>query len=695
MKSIRQKLVVSTLILVILPFLISNIANNYYMKSNYQKELTKDNKELATTLADQVTSFIQRGFSITEQITFNNDVKGFIPEAQVKVVKDVIEKNPYFDLLYIQGTDGMQTARTSGELGDRSNRWWFTKVVDEREAFVSKSYYSLSGNVPVTTIAMPINDNNGTFVGVMGADIKLNVLQEIIDKNSGGSKYAFIIDGEGVVIAHPDSVQVSELYNYKTMKKVVLKKDDKGNIMMDADGNQLTEELEIKVPTKQKEIVEKALNGETGTATYKNNEGTEVVSAYASINLPGVSDKWAVITVEDKADAMNFITYTQYFSIIICFAVIIIAGILTSILANRIAKPIKKSSEYLSQIAKGDFTIDVDSKFTARKDEVGTIANGIKDMKDSLKRLVSSISTESIRIETEVDNVVTNMAKLNDNLESVSATTEELAASTEESAATSQQMSETTQEIERAVHSIAENSQKGAIAAKDISQRAMETKGSVSDSQRRAMTLLKDTKGQLEKAIEDSKVVEQINVLTDSIMQITEQTNLLALNAAIEAARAGEAGKGFSVVAEEIRKLAEQSKTAVMRIQEVTDRVTSTVVNLSDSSNNLLTFVSTDVNNDYKNMLEVVEKYNEDAKFVDDLVSEFSSTSEELLASIENILEGIDGVAQAANESAIGTTEIAGRVSDANIMSSVITEKVTTTKESAEKLKEEISVFKL
>ncbi|NLZ80219.1 MAG: methyl-accepting chemotaxis protein, partial [Clostridiales bacterium] len=360
-----------------------------------------------------------------------------------------------------------------------------------------------------------------------------------------------------------------------------------------------------------------------------------------------------------------------------------------------IAMPIHKSSEYLSHITEGDFTIEVDPTFIARKDEIGTIAIGIRDMQDSLRRLVSSISAESVRIETEVDNVVTSISRLNDNLESVSATTEQLAAGTEESAATSQQMSETTQKIETAVHSIAENSQKGAVAAKDISQRAMETKDTVSESQRRAMTLLDESKGQLEKAIEDSKVVEQISILTDSIMEITEQTNLLALNAAIEAARAGETGKGFSIVAEEIRKLAEQSRTAVMRIQEVTNRVTSAVTNLTENSSNLLAFVSTDVNNDYNHMLEVVELYNNDAKFVDDLVSEFSATSEELLSSIETIIEGIDGVAQASNESAIGTTEIAGRVSDTNIMSSVITEEVTKTKESAVKLKEDISVFKL
>jgi hypothetical protein len=127
------------------------------------------------------------------------------------------------------------------------------------------------------------------------------------------------------------------------------------------------------------------------------------------------------------------------------------------------------------------------------------------------------------------------------------------------------------------------------------------------------MRRIKEIKSRMEKALEDSKAVEEINMLAEAILQIASQTNLLALNAAIEAARAGENGRGFAVVADEIRKLAGDSKTTVEQIQSVTEGVVGSVHDLAQNSNDLLTFVLNDVDQDYQTMLSTTNQYSIDA----------------------------------------------------------------------------------
>lgn len=384
------------------------------------------------------------------------------------------------------------------------------------------------------------------------------------------------------------------------------------------------------------------------------------------------------------------------FNIGVAILLVLIIGIIIFIIISRdIANPLKLAVNHLELIATGDFTMDDPDQFKKRKDEIGGIANAIGKLQDSLKILIRNVYDESNNIETVVDSVKSNVIQLNSNIEDVSATTEELAASMEETAAASEEVTATSQKIGRAVKSIAQKSQEGAMEAGNINKRANTTKEMVQTSQKKANEIFISTKTQLEEAIESSKVVEQINILSGSIMQITSQTNLLALNAAIEAARAGEAGKGFSVVAEEIRKLAEQSKYTVIEIQNITTKVTESVKYLTDSSNKLLTFMTNDVEGDYKTMLNVSDEYSNDAKYIDNLVTDFSATSEELLASLQDVLKTIEGVAQVAGEGAEGTTNIANRVSEISGKSHDVMEQVLKSKESSNKLKKEILKFKI
>ena len=188
-------------------------------------------------------------------------------------------------------------------------------------------------------------------------------------------------------------------------------------------------------------------------------------------------------------------------------------------------------------------------------------------------------------------------------------------------------------------------------------------------------------------------VVQQIEVLSSAIMEITNQTNLLALNASIEAARAGEAGKGFAVVATEIGGLADQSKQTVTQIQKVTEEVTTSVAQLSSDAEQLLAFVGNDVVASYDMFDAVADAYNQDAGKIDALISDFSATSEELLASIDGVLDAMEGIATATNEGAKGTTDIAQKTVEVKSEADTVTDEVGRCDQTAQRLTQDISVF--
>ena len=254
---------------------------------------------------------------------------------------------------------------------------------------------------------------------------------------------------------------------------------------------------------------------------------------------------------------------------------------------------------------------------------------------------------------------------------------EELAAGMQETAASSEEINAMSHEIESAAKSIATRSQDGAMEADDIRDRAVSIKKTTTENDKRTKAIHTEINEGLTKALEDIKVVDQIGVLAESIMEITGQTNLLALNASIEAARAGEAGKGFAVVADEIRVLAEQSKAAVVHIQDVTKNVVESVTNLADGAKKLLEFVGTDVVDSFAGFSDMADSYSNDAGKVDGLVTDFSASSEQLLASINGVMDAIGEVSKAATEGATGTNDIAEKTG-------VVVEKAAEIKEKAE-----------
>ena len=394
-----------------------------------------------------------------------------------------------------------------------------------------------------------------------------------------------------------------------------------------------------------------------------------------------------------EKDFSSYVTGRMTLFIISTLIEGIIVVLLLIMIIISIIRPLKKCISSIGVMEQGDFSQAMGTALLKRRDDFGKLAASLESMRNEMIGLIGEVKSQATEITRMVQEIDDNIQALDEEIENVSATTEELAAGMEETAASSEEINAMSHEIESAAKSIATRSQDGATEADDIRDRAVGIKKTTTENDERTKAIHAEINEGLTKALEDIKVVDQIGVLAESIMEITGQTNLLALNASIEAARAGEAGKGFAVVADEIRVLAEQSKAAVVHIQDVTKNVVESVTNLADGAKKLLEFVGTDVVDSFAGFSDMADSYSNDAGSIDALVTDFSASSEQLLASINGVMDAIGEVSKAATEGATGTNDIAEKTGVVVEKAAEIKEKAEAAHHAADKLQQNVEHF--
>ncbi|GGF96696.1 methyl-accepting chemotaxis protein [Paenibacillus albidus] len=670
---IRGRLLLSVLVTVVVIFVAVSLLIYSKAKTMIVAELDSSLAHKKEQIRVEVNNLLQPASNSVELLNANAYVREYI--SQVKAADQVKSTDGYNELIrtlnmikdtnanllnvYI-GLDAANKIVTHDELETppdfkMKERDWYAVTSRNKRLTISDPYIDVSSGKTVIGVSTPILNDSGSLLGIASVDISTEKITQALSAfNYKGNGYAVLIDKSGKLIYHPNSDYVLKQKmadlgtDWKSVSDLMLQWGD--------------------------DVVQTRLDGEPSYVSY----------------APAIDNQWSVALVVSQKDAEQALAQFQHIFVLSILAAIVVLSLLLYVVSNSILKPIPVLTKAFHKAMTGD--LSVRARVTA-KGEMGQLAEGFNEMISSQQNLIQGIIRNSHSISEAVDNTERNVALLDQGIIDVSAITEELSAGMQQTAASMQEMSASTAEIEHAVSGIALKAQAGAEEANAINERAEQLKETAGQSREQADRLFGENEERLRAAIEQSKSIAQIHTLSGAILEIASRTNLLSLNASIEAARAGDAGKGFAVVAEEIRKLADNSKDTVSEIQEVTQSVIGAVASLVEGAESMLRFVDGQVLKDYELMQETGLQYSRDAAYVEDLVTDLSATSEQLLASIQNMLSAIGETRIATQEGAEGASSIAAENEEMMGKSGRIVTEMEEIKQSSARLLETVSRF--
>ena len=429
----------------------------------------------------------------------------------------------------------------------------------------------------------------------------------------------------------------------------------------------------------------KTANG--SIAKYTNNIEKAISSMREHVNSVTQEERKSL----ESTYRASVVTCTFTIAVSIIALLFVVFAVVTMVI-----KPLLRTQKEINGIIvnidnkKGDLTQRVTPINNAEVDAVG---KGINVFMTKLQAIFKAVVTNSARMERVVDDVRQSVQTSNSSVSDLSALTEELSATMQDISENASVINTNTDNVAKEVELIAEKTDELTGYTRDMKAHAQSMESVARTNMESTDRKVSEILEVLQKAIEDSNSVKQVNSLTNDILNIASQTNLLALNASIEAARAGEAGRGFAVVASEISQLAAASQEAANNIQRINAVVTNSVNNLSDNANGLVSYINDSLLPEFERFVESGVEYNDKASFIEGTMTDFKEKTDSLKQSMLEISSSINTISHAINEGVNGVVSAADSTQLIVEDMDNISHKMDENYEIADSLKKETSIF--